>query len=106
MDVDAGVGVAERRRQIDNVPADSHCVVVEHSAPVLETKELIQAVTGAKSDPCFLRLLRADHKASVVAWPEAAGDLVGLLTICGARHAQPPGQAVLESPPEALAAAL
>src|SRR2546426_11068330 len=94
MDVDAGVGVAERRRQIDNVPADSHCVVVEHSAPVLETKELIQAVTGAKSDPCFLRLLRADHKASVVAWQEAAGGPGGLLTICGARQSQLACQAV------------
>src|SRR2546426_9289162 len=100
MDVDAGVGVAERRRQIDNVPADSHCVVVEHSAPVLETKELIQAVTGAKSDPCFLRLLRADHKASVVAWREAAEDPGGLVTNCGASHAPLPGPAGLKGPPQ------
>src|SRR5256885_8353653 len=89
MDVDAGVGVAERRRQIDNVPADSHCVVVEHSAPVLETKELIQAVTGAKSDPCFLRLLRADHKASVVAWAERGEGPGWLPQNWGARPGQP-----------------
>src|SRR2546428_6630990 len=93
MDVDAGVGVAERRRQIDNVPADSHCVVVEHSAPVLETKELIQAVTGAKSDPCFLRLLRADHKASVVAWPEAARRRHWLVSIDSAPQSRRPRQA-------------
>src|SRR2546425_9809241 len=99
MDVDAGVGVAERRRQIDNVPADSHCVVVEHSAPVLETKELIQAVTGAKSDPCFLRLLRADHKASVVAWEEAAEDLGGVLKNGGARRGPLAGPAVPKGPP-------
>src|SRR2546428_5658743 len=103
MDVDAGVGVAERRRQIDNVPADSHCVVVEHSAPVLETKELIQAVTGAKSDPCFLRLLRADHKASVVAWEEAAGELVGFFPIVGAQPSQVARPAGLEEAPQALA---
>src|SRR2546427_258261 len=40
-----------------------------------------------------------------VAWQEAAEDLVGLLTIGGASHAQLAGQAVLKGPPEALDAA-
>jgi hypothetical protein len=85
---------------------DSHCVVVEHSPPILEAEQLIQSVTGTNPDPCLLMLLRADHKPSVVSGQEASKDLVGLFAICGASHAQFAGQAVLKGSPEALDAAL
>ena len=46
LDFDAGMGVRDvtlggQRRDVDDVLADSHCVVVEDDASVLEAEELV-----------------------------------------------------------------
>ena len=103
VDVDSSASIGRRtfgrRRDVDDVLANPHRVVVEDGAAVLEAEELVKAAALRPLDPSCLRLLSADYKAPVVSGQEASEDLVGLLAIGRPGQAELARESVLEGSP-------
>ena len=105
MDVDAGMGSADRWRNIDDVLAEANRVVIEHDPSVLEAEELVQGLSLGPFHPGCLGQLRTHYEAPVMPRKKAVKDLIGLLTVGSAGQTELTGQPVLEGSPQPLDAA-